>query len=177
MSFHDDAKPFFADCACAVICQSKTENDADQGRIEKRIFRAAGAVWLAERPPECKALRALAAITVSRIDKKIRRGEPRDKALHHFPQTRCKGHPCRRACVLADQEQTPLDHGRNLRGPSLSNLRRHVAVKSRHHPPRRLQPYQGQRNQRLSTQKTPLSLNHPKLSDQPLRSYQLRISP
>lgn len=69
-SLHDDAKLFFADPVCAATCASKTEIDADHGRIEERLCRAADAGWLAERHPEWKGLHSLAAITARRIDKK-----------------------------------------------------------------------------------------------------------
>lgn len=69
-SLHDDAKLFFADPACAAACASMTEIDAGHGRIEERLCRAADAAWLAERHPEWRGLRSLAAITARRIDKK-----------------------------------------------------------------------------------------------------------
>lgn len=69
-SLHDDAKLFFADPACAAACASETEIDAGHGRIEERLCCAADASWLAERHPEWKGLRSLAAITARRIDKK-----------------------------------------------------------------------------------------------------------
>lgn len=69
-SLHDDAKLFFADPACAATCASETTIDADHGRIEERLCRAADAGWLAERHPQWKGLRSFAAITARRIDKK-----------------------------------------------------------------------------------------------------------
>lgn len=69
-SLHDDAKLFFADPACASTCACENDIDAGHGRIEDRLCRAADAAWLAERHPEWKGLRSLAAITARRIDKK-----------------------------------------------------------------------------------------------------------
>ncbi len=69
-SLHDDARLFFADPVCAASCATETETDAGHGRIEERLCRAADAGWLAERHPEWKGLRSLAAITARRIDKK-----------------------------------------------------------------------------------------------------------
>lgn len=69
-SLHDDARLFVADPACAATCATETEIDADHGRIEERLCRAADAAWLAERHPEWKGLRSFAAITSRRIDKK-----------------------------------------------------------------------------------------------------------
>lgn len=69
-SLHDDARLFFADPACAATCARETATDAGHGRIEERLCRAADAGWLAERRPEWKSLRSLAAVTARRIDKK-----------------------------------------------------------------------------------------------------------
>jgi predicted transposase YbfD/YdcC len=69
-SLHDDARLFFADPACAATCAKETDIDAGHGRIEERLCRAADAAWLAERHPEWKGLRSLAAITSRRIDKR-----------------------------------------------------------------------------------------------------------
>jgi len=69
-SLHDDARLFFADPVCAATCARETDIDAGHGRIEERLCRAADAAWLAERHPEWKGLRSLAAITAKRIDKK-----------------------------------------------------------------------------------------------------------
>jgi predicted transposase YbfD/YdcC len=49
------------------------ETDAGHGRIEERSCRAAEARWLAERHPDWKGLRSLAAVTARRIDKKTGR--------------------------------------------------------------------------------------------------------
>jgi predicted transposase YbfD/YdcC len=69
-SLHDDARLFFADPACAATCAKETDIDAGHGRIEERLCRAADAAWLAERHPEWKGLRSLAAITSRRVDKR-----------------------------------------------------------------------------------------------------------
>jgi predicted transposase YbfD/YdcC len=69
-SLHDDARLFFADPACAATCAKEADIDAGHGRIEERLCRAADAAWLAERHPEWKGLRSLAAITSRRIDKR-----------------------------------------------------------------------------------------------------------
>jgi len=69
-SLHEDATLFFADHACAEACAREVETDAGRGRIEERQCRVADAVWLAERHPDWKGLRSLAALTARRIDKK-----------------------------------------------------------------------------------------------------------
>ena len=69
-SLHEDAALFFADPACAAACARQGDTDAGHGRIEERECRAADAGWLAERHPDWKGLRSLAAITARRIDKK-----------------------------------------------------------------------------------------------------------
>jgi predicted transposase YbfD/YdcC len=69
-SLHKDAALFFADPACAEGCAREVETDAGHGRIEERKCSVADAAWLAERHPDWKGLRSLAAITARRIDKK-----------------------------------------------------------------------------------------------------------
>jgi predicted transposase YbfD/YdcC len=72
-SLHEDAALFFADAVCATDCAVSAETDAGHGRIEERSCRAAEARWLAERHPDWKGLRSLAAVTAKRIDKKTGR--------------------------------------------------------------------------------------------------------
>ena len=72
-SLHEDAALFFADPVCAAECAASAETDAGHGRIEERSCRAAEASWLAERHPEWKDLRSIAAVTARRIDKKTGR--------------------------------------------------------------------------------------------------------
>jgi predicted transposase YbfD/YdcC len=72
-SLHEDAALFFADPVCAADCPVSAETDAGHGRIEERSCRAAEASWLAERHPEWKDLRSIAAVTARRIDKKTGR--------------------------------------------------------------------------------------------------------
>jgi len=72
-SLHEDAALFFADPACAPDGAAGAETDAGHGRIEERSCRAAEAKWLAERHPDWKGLRAMAAVTARRIDKKTGR--------------------------------------------------------------------------------------------------------
>ncbi len=69
-SLHEDAKLFFADPVLAATCAQASDIDAGHGRIEERLCRVADASWLAERHSEWKDLRALAAITERRIDKR-----------------------------------------------------------------------------------------------------------
>ncbi len=69
-SLHDDALLFFADPVLAAACAQAEETDAGHGRIEERLCRIADAGWLAERHPQWKDLRSLAAITERRIDKR-----------------------------------------------------------------------------------------------------------
>ena len=69
-SLHEDAALFFADPACAPDGAAGAETDAGHGRIEERSCRAAEAKWLAARHPDWKGLRAMAAVTARRIDKK-----------------------------------------------------------------------------------------------------------
>lgn len=71
-SLHEDAKLFFADSACREACAEARETDAGHGRVEERLCRVADAAWLSERHPEWKNLRALAAITATRFDKKTK---------------------------------------------------------------------------------------------------------
>ncbi len=72
-SLHEDAALFFADPVCAADCPASAETDAGHGRIEERSCRAAEASWLAERHPDWKDLRSIAAVTARRIDKKTGR--------------------------------------------------------------------------------------------------------
>lgn len=67
---HEDARLFFADKVLAAACTHASETDAGHGRIEERLCRVADAGWLAERHPQWKGLRSLAAITERRTDKK-----------------------------------------------------------------------------------------------------------
>jgi predicted transposase YbfD/YdcC len=69
-SLHDDAALFFADPVCAAECVASAQTDAGHGRIEERSCRVAEANWLAERHPDWKGRRSLAAVTARRIDKK-----------------------------------------------------------------------------------------------------------
>jgi predicted transposase YbfD/YdcC len=69
-SLHEDAALFFADAVCAAGCAVSANTEAGHGRIEERECRAAEASWLAERHPDWKGLRSLAAVTARRIDKK-----------------------------------------------------------------------------------------------------------
>jgi predicted transposase YbfD/YdcC len=69
-SLHEDAALFFADPVCAATCAASAETDAGHGRIEERSCRAGKADWLAERHPDWKGLRSLAAVTARRINKK-----------------------------------------------------------------------------------------------------------
>jgi len=69
-SLHEDAALFFADPALTADCARTEQTDAGHGRVEERSCRAAEAGWLAERHPEWKGLRSLAAVTARRIDKK-----------------------------------------------------------------------------------------------------------
>ena len=59
--------------ACAATCARSAETDAGHGRIEERLCRAVEARWLAERHPDWKDLRSIAAVTARRIDKKTGR--------------------------------------------------------------------------------------------------------
>jgi predicted transposase YbfD/YdcC len=70
-SLHEDAKLFFDDPVLASACATQAaEIEAGHGRVEERLCRVAKAGWLAERHPQWKGLRSLAAITERRIDKK-----------------------------------------------------------------------------------------------------------
>jgi predicted transposase YbfD/YdcC len=69
-SLHEDATLFFADPVLAASCARTQDTDAGHGRIEERSCRAAEANWLAERHPDWKGLRSIAAVTARRIDKK-----------------------------------------------------------------------------------------------------------
>lgn len=72
-SLHEDVELFFADPVLTADCAASAETDAGHGRIEERACRAADAEWLAERHPEWKGLRSVAAVTARRIDKKTGR--------------------------------------------------------------------------------------------------------
>ncbi len=52
------------------VARAAQDTDAGHGRIEERSCRAAEAKWLAERHPDWKGLRSIAAVTARRIDKK-----------------------------------------------------------------------------------------------------------
>ena len=69
-SLHEDAALFFSDPACAADCAAGAQTDAGHGRVEERSCRVADAGWLAERHPDWKGLRSLAAVAARRIDKK-----------------------------------------------------------------------------------------------------------
>jgi predicted transposase YbfD/YdcC len=70
-SLHEDAALFFVDPICAAACAMSAETDA--GQVEERSCRVAKADWLAERHPDWKDLRSIAAVTARRIDKKTGR--------------------------------------------------------------------------------------------------------
>jgi predicted transposase YbfD/YdcC len=72
-SLHEDAALFFADPVLAGGCARTQDTDAGHGRIEERSCRAGKADWLAERHPDWKDLRSVAAVTARRIDKKTGR--------------------------------------------------------------------------------------------------------
>jgi predicted transposase YbfD/YdcC len=72
-SLHEDAALFFSDPVCAADCAVSADTEAGHGRIEERSCRAAEAEWLAERHPDWKDLRSLAAVTARRIDKRTGR--------------------------------------------------------------------------------------------------------
>jgi predicted transposase YbfD/YdcC len=72
-SLHEDAALFFADSVLAASCARWQDTDAGHGRVEERSCRAAEAKWLAERHPDWKGLRSIAAVTARRIDKKTGR--------------------------------------------------------------------------------------------------------
>jgi predicted transposase YbfD/YdcC len=69
-ALHADVEEFFADPALAGACKEHRQLDAGHGRIEERSARAADAGWLAERHPQWKGLRSIAAIACLRTDKK-----------------------------------------------------------------------------------------------------------
>ena len=68
-SLHADTALFFADPALTANCARTEETDAGHGRIEERSCRAVDASWLAERHPDWKGLRSLAAVTARRTNK------------------------------------------------------------------------------------------------------------
>lgn len=72
-SLHEDAALFFADPVCAAECSASADTDAGHGRIEERNCRAVEASWLAQRHPDWKDLRSIAAVSARRIDKKTGR--------------------------------------------------------------------------------------------------------
>lgn len=72
-SVHEDAALFFADPVLAASCAHTQDTDAGHGRIEERSCLADKADWLAERHPDWKGLRSVAAVTARRIDKKTGR--------------------------------------------------------------------------------------------------------
>ena len=72
-SLHEDAALFFADPVLAADCAASEDADAGHGRIEERSCRAAEAKWLAERHPDWRGLRSIAAVIARRIDKKTGR--------------------------------------------------------------------------------------------------------
>lgn len=69
-ALHADVETFFADPALAGACEAHHDVDAGHGRIEERSALATDAAWLAERHPQWKGLRSIAAITCLRTDKK-----------------------------------------------------------------------------------------------------------
>jgi predicted transposase YbfD/YdcC len=70
-TLHDDVKTFFDDGELAKTCAGHTTTDTGHGRIEERTCRATDAIdWLQERHPDWRNLRAIAAITAQRVDKK-----------------------------------------------------------------------------------------------------------
>ena len=76
-SLHEDTALFFADPVLAASCARTQDTDAGHGRVEERSCRAAEAKWFAERHPDWKGLRSIAAVTARRIDKKTG-GESRE---------------------------------------------------------------------------------------------------
>ena len=69
-SLHADVADFFADPALASACRECRLTGAGHGRIEHRKALTADAAWLAERHPQWAALRSIAAIVSTRVDKK-----------------------------------------------------------------------------------------------------------
>ncbi len=65
-----DVAEFFADPVLAAACPEHRHGDIGHGRIEERWARVADATWLAERHPQWRGLRSIAAITAQRTDKK-----------------------------------------------------------------------------------------------------------
>ena len=59
-----------SDPGCTAECAASADTGAGHGRIEERTCRAAEAKWFAERHPDWKGLRSVAAVTARRIDKK-----------------------------------------------------------------------------------------------------------
>ena len=68
-SLHEDTALFFADPALTANGARAEATDAGHGRIEERSCRTVDASWLAERHPDWKGLRSLAAVTARRINK------------------------------------------------------------------------------------------------------------
>ena len=60
---HADAALFFADPVLAASCARVQDTDAGHGRIEERSCLAGNADWLADRHPDWKDLRSIAAVT------------------------------------------------------------------------------------------------------------------
>jgi predicted transposase YbfD/YdcC len=69
-SLYADVAELSADPALASTCGECRRIEAGHGRIEERLARAADAAWLAEPHPRWTGLRSIAAISVTRTDKK-----------------------------------------------------------------------------------------------------------
>ena len=104
--------------------------------------------WLAERHPDWKGLRSVAAVTARRIDKKT----GRESLETRYSITSLEPDP--KAILAAmrahwgDREQSPLDDGRDLRRRPLQNQKRRLAAEFRRHPTHRLQHPQAPTRQR-----------------------------
>ena len=167
-SLHEDAALFFADPVCAADCAVSAETDAGHGRIEERSCRAAEAKWLAERHPDWKGLRSIAAVTARRIDKKT----GRESLETRYFITSLEPDP--KAILAAVRahwgvENSPLDAGRDLRRRPLQNQKRRLAAELRRHPTHRLQHPQRRQITRLHAPKAPQSLHRPSVPHKALR--------
>ena len=167
-SLHEDAALFFADFVLAASCARTQDTDAGHGRIEERSCRAAEAKWLAERHPDWKGLRSIAAVTARRIDKKTG-GESRETRYYITSLD-----PDPKAILAATRAHWSVESFHWTLDVTFDEDRcrtrkRRLGAQLRRHPTHRLQHPQRRQDTWLPPPKTPQSLHRPHLPNKAVR--------
>ena len=165
-SLHEDARLFFADSVLVANCTTHAETACGHGRIEERSCRAASADWLAERHPDWKGLRSIAAITARRIDKKT----GAESLETRFYISSLAPDPALlfglRARALEHREQSPLGARRRLRRRPLPHPQGQFRPRTGADAQGGLEPAQTRAHPALHPPKTRKSLHEPRFPSQ-----------